>query len=150
VTDTPKHSVSVAAVVFDDSREQVLLIRRRDTGDWQLPGGVLELDEQIEEGLRREVREETGAEIEIGPLTGVYKNMKRGVVALVFRCELQSKPMPTSREASAIEWHALNDALAQMSETFAIRVVDALACTASVRTHDGQRLQASQAWDARS
>ena len=94
MSDTPRHSVSVAAAIFDDSGENVLLIKRRDNGRWEPPGGVLELDETIEDGLRREVREETGAEIEVGPLTGVYKNMQRGIVALVFRCDCLSEPLP--------------------------------------------------------
>lgn len=58
--DLPRHSVSVAAAIFDDSGENVLLIKRRDNGHWEPPGGVLELDETIEDGLRREVREEAG------------------------------------------------------------------------------------------
>src|SRR6476646_10541266 len=88
VHETPRHSVSVAAAIFDESGEKVLLIKRRDNGDWEPPGGVLELDETIEEGLRREVREEVGADIQVGPLTGVYKNTVQGIVALVFRCQL--------------------------------------------------------------
>ena len=55
----PRHSVSVAAVVVDDT-DRVLVIRRRDNGAWQLPGGVLELNETPEDGMRREVSEETG------------------------------------------------------------------------------------------
>ncbi len=59
VPDSAKHSVSVAAAVVDaDGR--ILVIRRRDNGHWEPPGGVLELDETIEDGLRREVLEETG------------------------------------------------------------------------------------------
>jgi len=44
MTDTPEHSVSVAGVVVDD-QDRVLVIRRRDNGHWEPPGGVLELDE---------------------------------------------------------------------------------------------------------
>src|SRR6476620_2635567 len=91
---TPLHSVSVAAAIFDDSGENVLLVRRRDNGNWEPPGGVLELNETIEDGLRREVREETGAEIEVEQLTGVYKNMRRGIVAMVFRARLLTEPDP--------------------------------------------------------
>lgn len=65
----PLHSVSVAgAVVREDGR--VLAIRRSDNGRWELPGGVLEIDEAPEEGARREVLEETGVEVEVQRLTG--------------------------------------------------------------------------------
>src|SRR6478672_1182545 len=127
VHETPRHSVSVAAAIFDDSGEKVLLIKRRDNGNWEPPGGVLELDETIEDGLRREVREETGAEIEIGPLTGVYKNMSRGIVALVFRCYLASQPFDHSPEATEIDWQPIDHVSKALSEAYAVRVVDAKA-----------------------
>jgi 8-oxo-dGTP diphosphatase len=73
------HSVSVAGVITDD-HGRALLIQRRDNHRWEPPGGVLELGETIPDGLRREVREETGLEVEPVTLTGVYKNMKRAIV----------------------------------------------------------------------
>ncbi len=79
------HSVSVAGVILDD-HGRALLIQRRDNGQWEAPGGILELHEDIESGLIREVREETGLEVEPIALTGVYKNMARGIIALVFYC----------------------------------------------------------------
>jgi ADP-ribose pyrophosphatase YjhB (NUDIX family) len=86
-TTPPRHSVSVSGVI-PDGHGHVLLIRRRDNQHWGPPGGVLELAESIHDGLRREIREETGLDIEPGPLTGVYKNMPRSIVALVFRCKM--------------------------------------------------------------
>ena len=56
MTEQSRHSVSVAGVVVDDAG-RALLIRRRDNGHWEPPGGILELNEDIEDGLRREVRE---------------------------------------------------------------------------------------------
>lgn len=142
VTETPRHSVSVAAAIFDESGENVLLIKRRDNGHWEPPGGVLELDETIEDGLRREIREETGAQIRIGPLTGVYKNMQRGIVALVFRCSLASSFTDSSSEASQIRWHPVDVIPRVMSEAYAARVLDALSANAPtrVRAHDGIQL----------
>ncbi len=69
-----RHSVSVAGVITDD-HGRALLIQRRDNQRWEPPGGVLEPGETIYDGLRREVREETGLEVEPIALTGVYKNM---------------------------------------------------------------------------
>lgn len=141
MSDTPRHSVSVAAAIFDHSGENVLLIKRRDNGRWEPPGGVLELDETIDNGLRREVREETGAEIEVGPLTGVYKNMSRGIVALVFRCALVTDPMSHSDEATVVEWSPVAQVPIRMEEAYAIRILDAqFGASAAVRVHDGQFL----------
>src|SRR6476620_1738316 len=109
VHETQRHSVSVAAAIFDESGEKVLLIKRRDNGNWEPPGGVLELDETIEDGLRREVREETGVEIEVGRLTGVYKNMRAGIVALVFKVTARPTPSPDSTEAFAVRWTPLSE-----------------------------------------
>jgi ADP-ribose pyrophosphatase YjhB (NUDIX family) len=61
-------------------------VRRRDNQHWEPPGGVLELAETFDQGVRREVFEETGIRVRVERLSGVYKNMPRGIVALVFRC----------------------------------------------------------------
>ncbi|HMH39098.1 MAG TPA: NUDIX domain-containing protein [Streptosporangiaceae bacterium] len=62
------HSVSVAGVVIDENG-RTLVIQRRDNGHWEPPGGVLEREESIIEGLLREVREETGLIVEPVVLT---------------------------------------------------------------------------------
>ncbi|WP_344135372.1 NUDIX hydrolase [Pedococcus bigeumensis] len=136
-----RHSVSVAAAIFDDSGENVLLIRRRDTGHWEPPGGVLEVEETIEDGLRREVLEETGAGIEVGPLTGAYKNMTLGVVALVFRCRLVSPFLPESIEAAEVAWCEMSDLPELMVAAFSVRLTDAESSLgAATRAHDGTNL----------
>src|ERR1700761_9259219 len=99
----PRHSVSVSGGITD-GYGRALLIQRRDNGHWELPGGVLELAESIEDGLRREVREETGLDIEPGPLSGVYKNMNWAVVALVFRCQVTGGQLTTNDEVIAFRW----------------------------------------------
>jgi len=146
MTGSPRHSVSVAAAIFDESGKNVLLIKRRDNGRWEPPGGVLELDETIEEGLRREVREETGAEIEVGPLTGVYKNMARGILALVFRGTATTEPLTQTTEAAEIAWHSLDEIARLTAQAFAIRVTDAVAITTRtpVRSHDGETVESDE------
>jgi len=140
-TTTARHSVSVAGVITDDDG-RALLIRRRDTLHWEPPGGVLELDEAIEAGLRREVREETGLTIEPVALTGVYKNMARGIVALVFRCKVVSGHLTVNDEVSGFQWATLEEVKAMADEAFAVRVLDALADqpAPAVRHHDGVRI----------
>lgn len=138
MADTPRHSVSVAGIVVNDAG-QILVIQRRDNGHWEPPGGVLELGEQFEEGVRREVREETGVNIKVERLTGVYKNLAAGVVALVFRCHpLDTADTDTdSAEAVAVRWADPTEIANLMDPAYAVRVTDAFGDTTATRAHDG-------------
>lgn len=137
---TSQHSVSVAAAVVD-TEGRVLAIRRRDNDQWEPPGGVLELDETIHAGLLREVREETGLTVEVGPLTGVYKNMARGIVALVFRCTPVDGTAGASAEVREVRWLRPDELGAHMDEAYAVRMLDALAGGGPfIRAHDGVAL----------
>lgn len=84
-----RHPVVGVAVVAQTEGGRWLLIRRRDTGDWALPGGTLEWGETLLQAAHRELLEEAGAEIQ-GPieLSGVYSKPERdyrfhGVTVLV-------------------------------------------------------------------
>src|SRR5258708_39631551 len=98
MSNLPRHSVSVTGVVVRDDG-LILAIKRADDGRWVPPGGVLELDESPQDGVVREVYEETGVKIRAGRLTGVYKNMRLGVVSLAFRYDLIDGHAHTSGEA---------------------------------------------------
>ncbi|MCK8676406.1 NUDIX hydrolase [Streptomyces lichenis] len=141
---TPLHSVSVAgAVVREDGR--LLAIRRADNGTWELPGGVLELAESPEDGVMREVWEETGIRVEVDELTGVYKNTVRGVVALVFRCKPSGGAERTSEESTAVAWLTPEQISDRMAEVYAVRLLDALDGNGPhVRSHDGKHLIAAR------
>jgi 8-oxo-dGTP pyrophosphatase MutT (NUDIX family) len=140
-TQTPRHSVSVAGVILNDDASRVLLVKRRDNGRWEPPGGVLELGETIMQGLTREILEETGLVVTVDSLTGVYKNMTQGIVALVYRCTTTSEPHPYTAEASAIQWHPISVIGDLMTPAYAVRVSDALpGGSTSTRTHDGTNL----------
>ncbi|MFL1428371.1 MULTISPECIES: NUDIX hydrolase [unclassified Nocardiopsis] len=137
---TPLHSVSVAgAVIREDGR--MLAIQRRDNGTWEPPGGVLELDETPENGVVREVLEETGIHVEVEQLTGVYKNMSRGIVALVFRCKPVAGDGKETPEASSVKWLTHDEIEDKMVTVYAVRLLDALDMNGPhVRAHDGKRL----------
>jgi ADP-ribose pyrophosphatase YjhB (NUDIX family) len=65
--------VGVGAVIFVE--ERVVLIKRRYeplAGQWSLPGGTLEVGETLEAGIAREVLEETGLVVEVGPVVEVF------------------------------------------------------------------------------
>jgi 8-oxo-dGTP diphosphatase len=68
----PRPAVTVDLVVFAtiDDQLRVLLIRRKHApfeGRWAIPGGFLEIEEPLEDGARRELKEETGLELP-GPI----------------------------------------------------------------------------------
>jgi hypothetical protein len=63
-------------------------------------------------------------------LTGVYKNMARGIVALVFRCTAVSGEPTTNDEVTAFHWASPEEVIAMVDEAFAVRVLNAL--------HDGR------------
>jgi 8-oxo-dGTP pyrophosphatase MutT (NUDIX family) len=62
VGNRPLIIVATRSVVMDE-QGRVLLIRRRDSGEWGFPAGAVELGESVLDGCRREVREETGLDI---------------------------------------------------------------------------------------
>lgn len=66
------------AVVATRGNGDVLLIKRGDTGQWGLPGGVLEWGETLHQNLERELAEETGCPLlQAGRLVGVYAAPER-------------------------------------------------------------------------
>lgn len=136
------HSVSVAGVIVDD-HGRALLIKRRDNGHWEPPGGVVEPGETLPDALQREVLEETGIKIALpATLTGVYKNMTGLIVSLVFRCQAIEGQPTTGDETKALRW-VTRDEVAELSdEAYAIRVIDALDAVSppAVRAHDGVKL----------
>ncbi|MBI0378876.1 NUDIX domain-containing protein, partial [Streptomyces albiflaviniger] len=133
--------MSVAGVIVDDAG-RALLIKRRDNGKWEPPGGVLEREETIPDALQREVLEETGIKIALpATLTGVYKNMTGLIVSLVFRCEAIDGTPTTGAETRALRWATRDEITTLADEAYAIRVLDALDNTSppAIRAHDGVR-----------
>ncbi len=75
---TPPHAtLAIAAAVFN-SRGDILLIQRGrppGAGLWSLPGGKLHAFETLADGVAREVREETGLDVDVGPHIAVIERM---------------------------------------------------------------------------
>jgi len=136
---TPKHSVSVSGIVVR-SDGRVLVIKRDDNGHWEAPGGVLELEESFEAGVRREVLEETGLEVAVERLTGVYKNLTHGIVALVYRCRPAGGQPHATEEAREIRWMTMEEVQSAMVPAFRVRVLDAFEELPRSRAHDGFNL----------
>jgi len=147
VSGLPRHVVGVAGVVVgQDGR--ALAVRRRSPQRWELPGGALEGGELILDGLRREVREETGLEVQPVRLSGIYQNMALGPVALVFLCRRIGGTQRTSDETSDWRWVGRHEAIALMPPAWSVRFTDGMDLFAAltggrdipgpqVRAHDG-------------
>lgn len=81
--------VGVGAVVLTQDERVVLVKRRHEplAGQWSLPGGMLELGETLEAGTAREILEETGLVVDVGPVVEVFDRIlvdERGLVRYHF------------------------------------------------------------------
>ena len=112
----PKANSIVVAVTaaVRNPRGEPLLIERTDNGLWALPGGAQDFGESVIEAARREVREETGIDIEITGLSGIYSDPRHviaydnGEVRQEFSLCLHAKPvggeLRSSSESRAARW----------------------------------------------
>jgi len=75
--------VVVVYAITRDGRGRVLLVRRADDGNWELPGGRVEVGETVSAALRREVVEESGITIAVTGVSGVYSDPEHIVVYAV-------------------------------------------------------------------
>lgn len=110
--------VGVGAVIFNN--DQVLLVQRGHAplqGEWSLPGGALEVGETLEEGVRREVLEETGLAIEPVAMVEVFDRIARDkegrvqyhYVLVDFLCRIISGSPVCASDAVGIRWAAVAD-----------------------------------------
>jgi 8-oxo-dGTP diphosphatase len=79
----PTFTVGVSAVVLNE-RNEILFLRHwfRESSGWQLPGGLISRNESLEDALRRELREETGYEVEVLSLVSAQADSPRHVGVL--------------------------------------------------------------------
>src|SRR5262245_22087495 len=127
----------VAAVIFEDGR--VLLQRRDDNGRWGLPGGGVEPGESVRVAIVREVREETGLDVEPLRLIGVYSDPANHQIATypdgnvihyvssVFECAVRGGVLACGDESLELGYFPPDDLPGDTLPISRIRIVDALA-----------------------
>ena len=102
-------------ILFDGDR--ILLVRHHSDGRWYLPGGGVERGEMPEDALRREAREEAGAEVGPVALFGVVRPVSSRARATTSSSSLsRARPtaaLPGQRETSAADFHPLAGAAGQ-------------------------------------
>ena len=111
--------IPAASVVVENDQGEILLIQRSDNGNWTIPGGAMEYGESLSQTAIRECKEETGYDIEVTGLVGIYTNPNRRIeytsngevrqefsVCYVGRA-IGGEPEPND-EAIRIEWVSLS------------------------------------------
>lgn len=100
---------SIIAAIFNPENTKVLAIKRRDVPVWVLPGGALELNEDPEEGIIREVMEETGLDVAIKRKVALYTPInKLGTKTHFFECSINSGTPIVGDETADIGFYPLD------------------------------------------
>ena len=105
--------LGVGAILFDAGR--VLLVERGRPpmeGSWSLPGGVVEAGESLADGLRREIREETGLEVRVLEVVEVFERILRDsegrpeyhYVLVDYLCERAGGELRAGDDVRRAEW----------------------------------------------
>ncbi|MBZ9687320.1 NUDIX hydrolase [Clostridium estertheticum] len=130
----PSHIVSVCGLIEND--EGKILMVKNPVRGWEIPGGQVEVGETIIEALKREVKEESGIDIEIGNLTVVHSNIGIGVqydgvspiptiVTFGFTAKSLSGELATSEESLEVCWFERGEVLNLIEEEF---ITDRVKC----------------------
>lgn len=108
----PGPVVGVGAVVVAEDR--ALIVRRAHEprqGEWSLPGGRVELGETLLDAVRREIREETGLDVEVGPIVEVFDRIhlvddrvRYHFVIVDYLCRPVGGALQAGDDATAVAW----------------------------------------------
>jgi 8-oxo-dGTP pyrophosphatase MutT (NUDIX family) len=135
---TAELKIGTAAVVFDATRQKVLLTQRTDNGRWCLPGGGMEPGESAAEACARELWEETGMKGVVRQLIGVYTTPHRiteyaqggryQFVSLCFEVAVTGGALGLSNETTAFGYFSREEMTAiDVMENHVERIADAFA-----------------------
>ncbi|MBV6683519.1 NUDIX hydrolase [Rossellomorea sp. RS05] len=121
----PVHIVAAGGFVTNE-KDEILLVKTRRDGHWVFPGGQIEVGENLIDGVIREVKEESGMDVTVSHLVGVFSNTATyeghsGVkivptkVMFDFVCEPVGGEFNTSVETSDVRWVRKEDVLNMIS-----------------------------------
>jgi 8-oxo-dGTP diphosphatase len=118
-------TIGAFGIIFDEQK-RVLLVHRRDYDLWNLPGGTLEVFESPINAVIREVKEETGLEVEVSKLLGIYNKENKNDIVFSFLCEVISGKITLNDEADKIEYFEVGKLPANTVPKQVERIKDAL------------------------
>jgi len=115
IREYPAQPLLGVGAVVRDAHGRVVLVRRRQpplAGQWSLPGGLVEVGETMADGVAREILEETGLTIEVGPIVEVLDRIIRDdegrvryhYVLVDFVCEPRGGVLIAASDAADAVW----------------------------------------------
>jgi 8-oxo-dGTP diphosphatase len=131
--------LAVAVLIARDGR--ILLGKRgpgsREPGKWSFPAGFVERGERVERAAAREAREETGLDIVVGDLVGLYSSDGETVVLAVYEATAVGEPRAAD-DLTEVGWFAISE-LPELAFPRDQRIMDAwLAARETARRQDGK------------
>lgn len=131
----PTHIVAAGGIVINDNKE-ILLVNNPRKG-WEFPGGIVEAGETVAQGLIREIKEESGIDVEVINISGIYSNTKKKkgyngveevptIVTIDFICKYVLGELATSDESIDSKWFSKEEALETINSKQKLRFQKAL------------------------
>ncbi|OEF77822.1 hypothetical protein A148_14970 [Vibrio splendidus 1F-157] len=131
---------AVAAGIFNTKTEKLLFVKRKDSGKWTLPGGVLDFGESLIQTVHREVKEETSLTVEISELVGTYSSPGvlieyndgevRQEFTLVYLATTKQSEVKIDHESKEYMWVDVDEALSlPMADSQKVRIQDLMEFT---------------------
>ena len=135
----PTFTIGVFAAIFDEEN-RILFCHRTDQDNWNLPGGCLEHGESPWDGVIREVKEETGYDVRVERLAGIYSKTYNNDIVMQFICVVVDGEKNLNSEADKIKYFAFADIPNNTFSKHVERVKDILENPSKVatKTHTGK------------
>ncbi|MCF4122026.1 NUDIX domain-containing protein [Antribacter sp. KLBMP9083] len=116
---TPNSIVPAVSVIVRDGTGRILLIHRTDNDLWSIPGGAMEPGESVRQAAVRETREETGYDVEMTGLVGIYTDPNhiiaysdgevRSQFSICLTGSVTAGQARTSTESSEVVWQPVDE-----------------------------------------
>lgn len=126
ISETASFNIGVFTIILDE-QEHILLCHRRDCDLWNLPGGGLENIEAPWQGAIREVKEETGLDIEIIKLADISSKSDKNVIVFTFLGRIVGGELQITDESDKCEYFSIDNLPKNISPKQAERIKDIIA-----------------------